>query len=36
MEFLLLATLVTILFTFGAIVGHAVGYEKGRNEGRLR
>jgi len=36
MEFLLLATLVTILFTFGAIIGDAVGYEKGRDEGRRR
>ncbi len=32
MEFLLLATLVTILFAFGAIIGYAVGYEKGRHE----
>jgi hypothetical protein len=36
MDFLLLATLITILFLFGAIVGHAVGYEKGRDEGRRR
>jgi len=36
MEFLLLATLVIICFGFGAIIGHAAGYEKGRDEGRLR
>lgn len=36
MDFILVAALVFILFGFGAIVGHAVGYEKGRDEGRRR
>ena len=36
MDFILLTSLVFILFAFGAIVGHAVGYEKGRDEGRRR
>jgi hypothetical protein len=36
MDFILLASLVITLFVFGAIIGHAVGYEKGRDEGKRR
>lgn len=36
MDFILVAALVTLLFGFGAIIGHAVGYESGRNAWRRR
>lgn len=31
-DILAISTLAIVCFGFGAIVGHAVGYEKGRNE----
>jgi hypothetical protein len=32
MELLMVCTLVLVCFGFGWIVGHAAGYERGRNE----
>jgi len=36
MDFILLTSLFFTMFGLGAIIGHAVGYEKGRDEGRRR